>query len=142
MSKVSEKFYGTANKYETIAKGSGAGADSDEAEVSRVVIAEHDHLARPQRGHTVQGDHAVDAARHPFEEWHHSRSIAMLLRAGFARLEGAGVLREYQLPLEVPQFLRSPEAARQIGEVAREPDRSRGATFSRSPKRAAPSSRP
>jgi RimJ/RimL family protein N-acetyltransferase len=31
------------------------------------------------------------------------RSIAMLLRAGFAPLEGAGVLREYRLPLEVPQ---------------------------------------
>jgi hypothetical protein len=29
--------------------------------------------------------------------------------------------------LEVPEFLRSPEAARQIGEVAREPDRSRAA---------------
>jgi RimJ/RimL family protein N-acetyltransferase len=35
------------------------------------------------------------------------RSIAMLLRAGFARLEGAGVLREYQLPLEVPQPTKS-----------------------------------
>jgi hypothetical protein len=31
------------------------------------------------------------------------------------------------LPLEVPQFVRNPEAGRQIGEVAREPDRSKGA---------------
>jgi len=30
------------------------------------------------------------------------------------------------LPLELPAFLRTPEAARQIGEVAREPDRSKG----------------
>jgi hypothetical protein len=31
------------------------------------------------------------------------------------------------LPLEIPEFLRDAEASRQIGEVAREPDRSRGA---------------
>ena len=38
----------------------------------------------------------------------------------------AGLVSQ-SLPLELPQFLRSPEAARQIGEVAREPDRSKGA---------------
>lgn len=38
-----------------------------------------------------------------------------------------GELASGALPMEVPQFLRTPESARQIGEVAREPDRSRGA---------------
>jgi hypothetical protein len=38
-----------------------------------------------------------------------------------------GVLASQSLPLEIPEFLRNAEAARQIGEVAREPDRSRGA---------------
>ena len=38
-----------------------------------------------------------------------------------------GALASQSLPLEIPEFLRNPEAARQIGEVAREPDRSRGA---------------
>jgi hypothetical protein len=37
-----------------------------------------------------------------------------------------GELASSALPLELPAFLRSPEAGRQIGEVAREPDRSRG----------------
>ena len=37
-----------------------------------------------------------------------------------------GELASSALPLEVPEFLRTPEAARQIGEVAREPDRSKG----------------
>src|SRR5579871_410490 len=37
-----------------------------------------------------------------------------------------GELASAALPLEVPEFLRSPEAGRQIGEVAREPDRSKG----------------
>jgi hypothetical protein len=40
---------------------------------------------------------------------------------------GIAGLAAQSLPLEVPEFLRSPEAARQIGEVARDPDRSRGA---------------
>jgi hypothetical protein len=38
-----------------------------------------------------------------------------------------GELASGALPLDVPEFLRTPEAGRQIGEVAREPDRSRGA---------------
>jgi hypothetical protein len=38
-----------------------------------------------------------------------------------------GELASAALPLEVPEFLRNPEAGRQIGEVAREPDRSKGA---------------
>ena len=38
-----------------------------------------------------------------------------------------GELVSGALPLEVPAFLRNPEAGRQIGEVAREPDRSKGA---------------
>ena len=38
-----------------------------------------------------------------------------------------GELASAALPMELPQFLRGPEAGRQIGEVAREPDRSRGA---------------
>jgi len=38
-----------------------------------------------------------------------------------------GALASQSLPLEIPEFLRTPEAARQIGEVSREPDRSRGA---------------
>jgi hypothetical protein len=37
-----------------------------------------------------------------------------------------GDLASRALPSEVPAFLRTPEAARQIGEVAREPDRSKG----------------
>jgi hypothetical protein len=37
-----------------------------------------------------------------------------------------GELVSGALPLEVPAFLRNPEAGRQIGEVAREPDRSKG----------------
>jgi hypothetical protein len=53
--------------------------------------------------------------------------------AGFTKAWGAsgqrliGVLASQSLPLEIPEFLRNPEAARQIGEVAREPNRSRGA---------------
>jgi hypothetical protein len=38
-----------------------------------------------------------------------------------------GELASRSLPLEVPMFLRDAEAARQIGEAAREPDRSKGA---------------
>ena len=38
-----------------------------------------------------------------------------------------GEMASQSLPIEVPQFLRTREAARQIGEVAREPDRSKGA---------------
>jgi hypothetical protein len=38
-----------------------------------------------------------------------------------------GEIASRSLPLEVPAFLRGVEAARQIGEVAREPDRSKGA---------------
>ncbi len=37
-----------------------------------------------------------------------------------------GEIASRALPLEVPEFLRTPEAARQIGEVSREPDRSKG----------------
>jgi hypothetical protein len=39
----------------------------------------------------------------------------------------AGELASQSLPIEVPEFLRAPEAARQIAEVSREPDRSKGA---------------
>jgi len=38
-----------------------------------------------------------------------------------------GELASQSLPAEIPEFLRTPEAARQIGETAREPDRSKGA---------------
>jgi hypothetical protein len=38
-----------------------------------------------------------------------------------------GQLASQSLPAEIPEFLRTPEAARQIGETAREPDRSKGA---------------
>jgi len=38
-----------------------------------------------------------------------------------------GELASQSLPIEVPEFLRAPEAARQISEVSREPDRSKGA---------------
>src|SRR6266513_1653459 len=38
-----------------------------------------------------------------------------------------GELAAKSLPLEVPMFVRDAEAARQIGEAAREPDRSKGA---------------
>jgi hypothetical protein len=57
---------------------------------------------------------------------------AALTNPDFARAWGAsghrmiGELAAGALPLELPQFLRSPEAGRQIGEVSREPDRSRG----------------
>jgi len=36
-----------------------------------------------------------------------------------------GELAAQSLPAEIPEFLRTPEAARQIGETAREPDRSK-----------------
>ena len=58
---------------------------------------------------------------------------ANLANADDARAWGAaahrmiGGLAAQSLPAEIPAFLRSPEAARQIAEVAREPDRSRGA---------------
>src|ERR1700680_1932807 len=38
-----------------------------------------------------------------------------------------GELASQSLPIEIPQFLRTPEAARQIAEVSREPARSKGA---------------
>src|SRR5690242_11601752 len=38
-----------------------------------------------------------------------------------------GVLAAQRLPATIPAFLRSPEAMFEIGEMAREPDRSRGA---------------
>ena len=53
------------------------GAGPDEAEVTRAVVAQHDHLARPQRSHTIEGDHAVNAAWNAFQEWHHPRPITM-----------------------------------------------------------------
>jgi hypothetical protein len=58
-------------------------------------------------------------------------ALALPMNAGNALAWGAsghrmiGQLASQSLPAEIPEFLRTPEASRQIGETAREPDRSR-----------------
>lgn len=51
--------------------------------------------------------------------------LALAWGAGGYRL--VGQLASQSLPAEIPEFLRTPEAGRQVAEVARQPDWSRGA---------------
>src|SRR5262245_7069583 len=55
-------------------------------------------------------------------------STGQALAWGSSAQRMIGALGIQSLPPEVPAFLRKAEAARQVGEVAREPDRAKGAS--------------